>query len=84
MKPGAKRAASLCKSGFAGGVNAWAIWLCQVSASDRKTDDLAAGHVYKGPDEPGPAMSDIPEEIEVGTAEMTAAVVEAVAGSEAR
>ena len=49
-----------------------------------RTPDLAAGHVYRGPDEPGPAMSDIPEEIEVGTAEMTAAVVEAVARSVAR
>ena len=49
-----------------------------------RTPDLAAGHVYGGPDEPGPAMSDIPEEIEVGTAEMTAAVVEAVARSVAR
>jgi 3-isopropylmalate dehydrogenase len=41
-----------------------------------RTPDLASGHVYKGPDESGPRLSDIPEEIEVGTAEMTRAIVE--------
>jgi 3-isopropylmalate dehydrogenase len=44
-----------------------------------RTPDLASGHVYKGPDESGPGLSDIPEEIEVGTAEMTRAVVEELA-----
>jgi 3-isopropylmalate dehydrogenase len=44
-----------------------------------RTPDLASGHVYKGPDESGPSLSDIPEEIEVGTAEMTRAVVEELA-----
>jgi 3-isopropylmalate dehydrogenase len=41
-----------------------------------RTPDLASGHVYKGPDESGPGLSDIPEEIEVGTAEMTRAVLD--------
>jgi 3-isopropylmalate dehydrogenase len=41
-----------------------------------RTPDLASGHVYKGPDERGPRLSDIPEEIEVGTAEMTHAVLD--------
>jgi 3-isopropylmalate dehydrogenase len=44
-----------------------------------RTPDLASGHVYKGPDESGPRLSDIPEEVEVGTAEMTRAVVDELA-----
>jgi 3-isopropylmalate dehydrogenase len=41
-----------------------------------RTPDLASGPVYRGPDESGPAIADVPEEIEVGTAEMTHAVLE--------
>ena len=52
------------------------------SAMDRvlerglRTPDLASGHVSTGPDERGPRPSDIPEEIEVGSAEMTRAVID--------
>jgi 3-isopropylmalate dehydrogenase len=41
-----------------------------------RTPDLASGPVYRGPDEEGPRMADLPEEIEVGTAEMTRAVLD--------
>jgi 3-isopropylmalate dehydrogenase len=41
-----------------------------------RTPDLASGPVYRGPDERGPAIADVPEEVEVGTAEMTHAVLE--------
>jgi 3-isopropylmalate dehydrogenase len=41
-----------------------------------RTPDLASGSVYRGPDEQGPRMADLPEEIEVGTAEMTRAVLD--------
>jgi 3-isopropylmalate dehydrogenase len=47
-----------------------------------RTPDLASGHSYKGPDESGPGPSDIPEEIEVGTQEMTRAVLEELASPE--
>jgi 3-isopropylmalate dehydrogenase len=48
-----------------------------------RTPDLASGHAYRGPDESGPRLSDIPEEIEVGTQEMTRAVIEELAPLEA-
>jgi len=44
-----------------------------------RTPDLASGPIYRGPDEEGPRMADLPEEIEVGTAEMTRAVLEELA-----
>jgi 3-isopropylmalate dehydrogenase len=44
-----------------------------------RTPDLASGPAYRGPDEPGPRMADVPEEIEVGTAEMTGAVLDELA-----
>jgi hypothetical protein len=48
-----------------------------------RTPDLASGSVYRGPDERGPGPTDVPEEIEVGTAEMTRAVLEEVSAAEA-
>jgi isocitrate/isopropylmalate dehydrogenase len=41
-----------------------------------RTPDLASGPVYRGPDEEGPRPADVPDEIEVGTVEMTRAVVD--------
>jgi 3-isopropylmalate dehydrogenase len=41
-----------------------------------RTPDLASGRVYRGPDEEGPRPADVPDEIEVGTQEMTRAVVD--------
>jgi hypothetical protein len=34
--------------------------------------------VYRGPDERGPGIADVPEEVEVGTAEMTRAVLDEI------
>jgi 3-isopropylmalate dehydrogenase len=48
-----------------------------------RTPDLASGPVYRGPDERGPGPADVPEEIEVGTAEMTRAVVDELAAGAA-
>jgi isocitrate/isopropylmalate dehydrogenase len=49
-----------------------------------RTPDLASGPVYRGPDEQGPRMVDLPEEIEVGTAEMTRAVLDELGAASSR